>query len=85
MIEQDNYLLFSCPHCLELVMVAKKELNCCIFRHAIYKNSYDQVNAHLDKRVCEYLTRENLVFGCSKPFKIVYDGLNYEVIKCDYI
>ena len=85
LIDRDTYIVFDCPHCGELTLVYKKEINCQIFRHAIYKNSYNQVNPHLNKKLCEYLSRNGLIYGCSKPFKIIISGNSYKVEKCDYI
>jgi hypothetical protein len=47
MIVQDDYLVFPCPHCLELTTVLKKDINCRIFRHAVYKDNFEQVDPHL--------------------------------------
>ena len=85
MIEQDDYLLFPCPHCLELVMVMKKDINCRIFRHAVYKDNYLQVNPHLPKKLCEYLMKDKEVYGCTKPFEIIFTENGYEVDECGYI
>ena len=57
-IEGDFYF-FNCPHCNQEVIVGIKELNCAIFRHAIYKNNYQQVDPHLQKDECEKLLKEN--------------------------
>ena len=84
-IEQDDFLVFPCPHCLELTMVMKKEIYCRVFRHAIYKDGYGQVNPHLPQKLCEYLTRKGLVYGCSKPFMISKKDGKFIVSECDYI
>ena len=85
MIEQDDYLVFPCPHCLDLIMVMKKEMNCRIFRHAIYKDGFGQVNPHLNQSLCQSLTINKMVYGCTKPFQLLHNNDNYEVVKCDYI
>jgi hypothetical protein len=85
LIEHEDYLVFPCPHCLELVLVMKKELNCQIFRHGFYKDTFTQVSPHLPKKLCEYLTREDKVYGCSKPFQVLYNNNEYKVQICDYI
>jgi len=72
-------MIVTCPHCNEFVMI--EELNCCIFRHAIYKTTFQQVNPHASKEECERLVQEESVYGCCKPFKIV----NNEAVECDYI
>jgi hypothetical protein len=67
-----------CPWC-DVPMIIYKE-NCCIFRHATYKNG-QEVDPHLSKDECDRIVRENLVYGCGKPFRIV----NRIAEKCEYI
>ena len=83
-LEEDFYF-FKCPHCLDEIIVHNQELNCRIFRHAIMKDTYIQVDPHLSKISCEKLIEENKVIGCGKPFEIIYtikDG--YIAVVCDY-
>jgi hypothetical protein len=69
-----------CPHCNDYIIIT--ELNCGIFRHAVYKNG-DQVDPHLPKEECERLRGH--VFGCCKPFRVkVIDGQWMAEI-CEYI
>jgi hypothetical protein len=82
-IENDFYF-FKCPHCEQEVVVEVKELNCCIFRHAVYKHNYQQVDPHLRKDECERLVKEDKVYGCCKPFEIISKEKNLYCIKCDY-
>jgi hypothetical protein len=70
--------ILSCPHCKGEIIILK--LNCKIFRHAVFKDG-KQLNPHASKEECERVVRENLVYGCAKPFQII-DG---KAIKCDYI
>jgi hypothetical protein len=70
--------LFECPHCGGSVQII--EINCGIFRHAIYLNG-QQIDPHAPKELCDRLVRENLVIGCARPF-IITDG---KISKCDYI
>ncbi len=72
-------MLIICPNCFEYVEIL--ELNCQIFRHAIYINTLIQIDPHLNKIECDKLFNENKIYGCGKPFQII----NYEVYKCDYI
>ena len=79
-------VIVNCPHCNQLVFVAENELNCCIFRCGIYKDTYQQIDPHLNKERCDYLSNNNLVYGCAKPFQILKNIKNeYIVQKCDYI
>ncbi len=75
--------IIECPHCHEYVII--KELNCAIFRHGVYKNTYNQVDPHASKELCDKLFEENIIYGCGKPFKIVIENDKYNAIICDYI
>ena len=78
-------IIINCPHCNEKIIISKNELNCCIFRHGIYKSSYEQIDPHLNKQECDRLKNNNLIYGCGKPFKIFQKNNNYLSEKCDYI
>ena len=82
--KDDNAYVFECPHCDILLQVNKEQTNCRIFRHAIYKNNYIQVDPHLPKEMCDNLVKNNLVFGCCKPFQLFLTDNPYADI-CDYI
>lgn len=69
----------SCPHCGGLIEIT--ELNCKIFRHAIFKNGGIQLNPHASKEECDKVIKDNLVYGCAKPFEII----NEKAVKCEYI
>ena len=81
----NDFFNFSCPHCLNDITVHKNELNCRIFRHVIYKDSYKQIDPHTSKLVCDDLVLKNKVIGCAKPFEIIngLDG-NLVAVICDY-
>ena len=78
----DDYI-FECPNCGLFVLVNKKQTNCCIFRHAMMKNTYRQIGPHTKKEECERLKKEDLVYGCAKPFRIILN--EKQVVTCDYI
>ena len=59
--------------------------NCLIFRHGIIKNTGQQMDPHLNKQECDRLKKENLIFGCGKPFMIIENDGEYLIIDCDYI
>jgi len=73
-------LIVDCPHCNIPIII--DELNCRIFRHAVFKNTNQQINPHTSKIECEYFITNDLIYGCGKPFKIT-DNNNVEI--CDYI
>jgi hypothetical protein len=76
-------LIINCPHCNEPVII--DELNCKIFRHAIFKNSGLQINPHATKLECDSYIENNLIFGCGRPFRIIDIDNKYNIEKCDYI
>ena len=75
--------IITCPNCEELIIIEK--LNCCIFRHGVYKKTNKQINPHTSQEKCEKLIKDNLIFGCGKPFKIIIDGDKAIALQCDYI
>ena len=79
-------IIIKCPHCAQMIMVNQKDINCAIFRHAILKETGEQIDPHSKKIVCDKLVQNGEVFGCAKPFKLVrIDSFNYIAEKCDYI
>lgn len=80
-IQDKDFYNFLCPHCLIGVEVKKKELNCKIFRCGVYKSNNKQINPHAKKELCDKLKKEDLIYGCGKPF--MFKGTYVEI--CDYI
>lgn len=72
-------MLIKCPNCNQLIFI--EQLNCGIFRCGIYKSNFQHIPPHLPKKDCDELLNKNLIYGCSKPFKIV----GGTVLICDYI
>jgi len=76
--------IITCPNCDDILIIS--ELNCCIFRHGIYKGTNQQIDPHLSEENCKKLIESNQIYGCSKPFQIiVQDNGDLIVQKCDYI
>ncbi len=76
--------IITCPNCNSYLSIT--ELNCGIFRHGIYKKTNEQINSHLSEEKCNILIKNDLIYGCGKPFQIiVQDDENWIVQKCDYI
>lgn len=75
--------LITCPHCSEPVEIL--QINCRIFRHAVYKETMRQLSPHASREKCERLLEQKMVYGCAKPF--ILQEINGEMIaeKCDYI
>ena len=79
---------FACPHCLGRVLCELQQLNCCIFRHGVNKDTrLTPLNPHLPKAECDRLVAEKLVYGCARPFRFVLtkERANSFVEVCDYI
>jgi hypothetical protein len=75
--------ILICPHCNQLIIIEK--INCAIFRHGILKENGNQINPHSSKDLCEYYIRENLIYGCGKPFRIILVNNKLKTEICDYI
>ncbi len=75
--------VISCPHCKEFIII--EQINCAIFRHGYLKNNQKQIDPHATKELCDYYVRENLIYGCGKPFKLILNNNKLESIICDYI
>jgi hypothetical protein len=80
----EDIIVFDCPHCKQEIMVFIKEINCKIFRHAVFKNNFEQINPHLPFDDCNELVKKDLVFGCAKPFELFLINNKYYVNKCEY-
>jgi DNA-directed RNA polymerase subunit RPC12/RpoP len=76
-------IIIECPHCKDVVLIEK--LNCCIFRHAIMKDTGKQIDPHSSKEICSNLYNKKLIWGCGKPFKIIKNEKEIIVDICDYI
>lgn len=77
----------ACPHCAGTIDIA--QLNCGIFRHAVFKSSLEGIPPHTPMAECERLVASGAVYGCGKPFRArqVHENgrIVYAVESCDYI
>jgi len=75
----------ECPHCSGMIHVLKNEINCGIFRHAYFKSSMAQIPPHTSKEDCKNYLKNDIIYGCGKPFRLSvnYDKIHIEV--CEYI
>jgi len=64
------------------IIVELKDLNCRIFRHAVYKETGEPIPPHAPKEECDRLFDNGLIYGCGKPFRI---NENNDIEVCDYI
>lgn len=78
---ENGYYKFKCPHCSGNIVVNPNDLNCCIFRHAVRKDTLEPINPHASKEECDYLLSQKIIYGCAKPFRII----NNKAEICDYI
>lgn len=76
-------IIVLCPHC-ELPIIIE-ELNCCIFRHGVDIATGKQIDPHLDQTNCEKLIKDNLIYGCGKPFRIIKNETDFKAVICEYI
>lgn len=85
-ILDNDHLIFQCPHCGEYVLVYLRDLNCKIFRHAVFKNNYVNINPHTSREDCINLINKQQIFGCAKPFQIIQLPNNtFQVQQCNYV
>lgn len=78
------HLIIICPHCNDPVII--QELNCKIFRHAVLKSNGQQIDPHTTKKECENFIRNDMIYGCGKPFQIQSnENGEFVAIVCDYI
>jgi len=80
-----DFILIKCPHCLGNIQVLLKDFNCKIFRHGVFKTNFKQINPHLEKSKCDELVAKNLIYGCGKPYKLIFKNKKWECIICDYL
>lgn len=79
----DDYLCITCPHCNNCILIYKKDINCGIFRHGIIKTTGQQIDPHASKDVCDYLIKNEKIYGCGKPFKL--SSKDTIAVICEYI
>lgn len=77
-------LLLHCPHCQDYFEVLTQEINCAIFRHARFKDGND-VNPHSTKEQLDEWIKNDLIYGCGKPFQVVFVDNQFKTELCDYL
>ena len=75
--------VFECPHCG--IGIEIENINCGIFRCGISKESGYQINPHTPKEDCDRMIKECLIWGCGKPFKVVYENKKIKLVQCEYV
>ena len=79
-----NHIMVKCPHCTLFIQILKKQFNCKIFRHGIYKKNYRQIDPHMPKFLCDELKACDLIYGCGKPYKLQFINNEWKAMVCDY-
>jgi hypothetical protein len=83
-----NTCAFPCPHCSLYIQVHLTEVNCQIFRHGAMKIQNvlvgPQLDPHTPEEQCNKLIRDDLIYGCGKPYELYQSGSKWRVRKCDY-
>ena len=78
-------IILTCPICGDYLFIYLTDINCGIFRHAVYKNTLINIDPHESKEKCELLIKTGQVYGCASPFRVIHQESVYIAIKCDYI
>ena len=73
----------ECPNCKGIIEII--EINCGIFRHGANKIDGCQINPHASKTTCDNLLEKDSIYGCGKPFRLIFQNAVYRAILCDYI
>mgnify|MGYP007000449399 len=53
--------------------------------HGIYKKTLKQIDPHMKKEECTRLKKEDIIYGCAMPFKLIKNKNEFTLEKCDYI
>lgn len=84
--EEHRCFIFECPHCDQLIQVMENQTACCIFRHGYMKDNNTQMNPHSPKELCDMLAKEDKIYGCGKPFKLINENGKFKFVEiCNYI
>lgn len=77
----DEVFSFNCPRCQIQIEVLMSQLNCRIFRCGVYKHNMEPINPHASLEECTSLLEQDVIYGCTQPFKILQD---MTVVTCEY-
>jgi hypothetical protein len=76
-------LIVKCPHCNDDILI--EQINCAIFRHGAFRSNMMQIPPHLPKSQCDELYEKQHIYGCGKPFRLVFKNDKHEAEVCDYL
>ena len=71
----------------------RKDIRCTIFRHASWKTKNsngsdgvgDPVPPHSSKKSLDRWIKENKIWGCGLPFRLLVTNNSVKPVKCGYI
>lgn len=78
-------LIVQCPNCNDYIIINEKDINCMIFRHAVFKDTLLHIDPHAPEYICSILLRDGKIYGCAKPFRLVLREGIYVPESCSYI
>jgi hypothetical protein len=79
---KEEIFRFNCPNCSVILEVLKKDVNCTIFRHGVFKETWTLIPPHASKeQILKWIELDKII-GCGKPFKLTISG---ELSICGYI
>lgn len=82
--EDDSLIVFPCPHCNLQTSVFKRDINCGIFRHAVWKKNNLPIPPHAKKEAVDNWLKTSIIVGCGKQFKLKLDKDNKPILeKCE--
>jgi hypothetical protein len=73
-------IVTTCPYCQGDVIILEEEINCGIFRHAVFKNG-EGVPPHTPRELMKNMIELDLIFGCGSPFRLE----DNKAVPCDWI
>ena len=84
---EDKEISVNCPHCNGPIFIMLSQINCNVFRHGVFKDTFQQMEPHTPKEECDRLAVEDLIIGCGKPFCILVRKSTGEFVAfdCGYI
>jgi hypothetical protein len=81
-IDKDKFR-YMCPHCKLWTEVLQRELNCKIFRHAVYEKDLQPINPHASEEEVKAIRSQ--IIGCGGPHRLFqsHDG-TWKVGECSW-
>lgn len=77
-----DVLRYQCPHCKLWTEVHKQDINCKIFRHAVYKKDFKPINPHASLEQVKKI--RNQIIGCGGPHMLVPINDTWIVKSCSW-